>query len=519
MKATRTRPDIMSQKSIVSTSSIYASQAGVKVLEKGGNIADAAIATSAVLAVTQNNLCGLGGDGFALLRLNGKIVSINSSGKSSKNINRDVYHKKGLKSIPYMGNMAAITVPGLAGLWQELEKQSTIETKELLSYSIKIAREGFPVTHNYARSIEVTLRRAKDKNFRETFSNGGLPPLQGDIFFQEDLASTIESLSNDGLDSFYRGNYADRLSKAFQKSGIAIDGEDLSKHHAIAEKPLKSKYEDRDIYELQPNSQGATVNFNLNSLKFMDDKNLGREELIMKSHLIANKFRRKYIGDPHKMPLPQNYLDESFYWNVVDMPDSRIPSSGKDGDTTYFTIANGEGDAISMIQSNYTGFGSAVVPEGTGFSMQNRGSYFSLDENHHNALEPEKRTFHTLCACMVERNGEFEYSIGTMGGDIQPQVHANKIHELIDLGLTPQEAIDLPRINMPANIYENPDILSFEEGAKFSYDPSKYFKRLRVTDYLDSSHGHCQIIKRGENGTLFGGADPRGDGFALSPVF
>ena len=216
----RTRPDVMSLNAMVSTSSIYASRTGVKVLEDGGNIADAAIATSAVLAVTQNNLCGLGGDGFALLRMNGKIVSINSSGKSSRNINAEMYGKKGMNSIPYMGPLAAITVPGLVGLWQELERHSSMDTKDLLKYAIKIAREGFPVTHNYARSIELTLRRTRDRNFRETFSSNGLPPLQGDVFFQEDLASTIESLSNDGLDSFYKGNFADKLSKAFQKSAL-----------------------------------------------------------------------------------------------------------------------------------------------------------------------------------------------------------------------------------------------------------------------------------------------------------
>lgn len=515
----RTRPDIMSLSAMVSTSSIHASRTGIKVLEDGGNIADAAIATSAVLAVTQNNLCGLGGDGFALLRMNGKIISINSSGKSSRNIDAEAYVKKGMNSIPYMGPMAAITVPGLVGLWEELEKHTSMDIKELLKYAIKVAREGFPVTHNYARSIEVTLKRTKDRNFRETFSGNGLPPLQGDVFFQEDLATTIESLSNDGLDSFYRGNFADKLTKAFKKSEVVIDEYDLSKHRAIVQEPLKSMYEDRVVYELPPNSQGATVNFNLNSLKFMGDDDLSNEEKIMKSHLIANRFRRTYIGDPEKMPLPSSYLDESFYWKVVDSQGGNNPASGKDGDTTYFTIANTEGDAISMIQSNYTGFGSTVVPEGTGFSMQNRGSYFSLDPAHHNFLQPEKRTFHTLCAGMIERNGEFEYSIGTMGGDIQPQVHVNKIHEMIDLGLTPQEAIDLPRINIPANIYEEPDLLIFEEGASFSYDLSKYFKRMRQTPYLDSSHGHCQIIKRGENGVLFGGADPRGDGFALSPLF
>ncbi|MHB1440467.1 MAG: gamma-glutamyltransferase family protein [Cuniculiplasma sp.] len=515
MNGVRTRPDIMSRKGIVSTSSIQASMTGIKILNSGGNIADSAIGTSAVLAVTQNNLCGLGGDGFALLRKNNKVISINSSGKSSRNIDADIYEKRGLKSIPYHGSLAAITVPGLVGLWIELEKHASFEIRDLLADAIKISREGFPVTHNYAKSIEATLKRTGDKNFIETFSNNGMPPMQGDIFYQEDLANIFQNLSDEGLESFYRGDLADKMVGAFKSSEIVIDSQDLRDHHAIVGRPISSDYEDRTVYELPPNSQGAAVNFNLNALKYMEDERITREEKLIKSQLISNKFRRQYIGDPDRMPLPQNFLDESFFSKIKEEDLNGKSASGKDGDTTYFAIATENGDSISMIQSNYTGFGSACVPTGTGISMQNRGSYFSLDPDHHNFLEPSKRTFHTLCACMIEREGQFEYALGTMGGDIQPQVHVNKIYEMINLGLSPQESIDLPRMSIPANIYEDPDLLVYENGKTLDFDINKYFKKFHQTNYLNSAHGHCQIIKMGENGTLFGGADPRGDGFAM----
>jgi gamma-glutamyltranspeptidase/glutathione hydrolase len=512
----RTRPEVMSEKAIVSTSSIQASLTGNKILNDGGNVVDAAIATSAVLAVTQNNLCGLGGDGFALLRIKGEVVSLNSSGKSSKNVNADIYKKLGMDMIPHSGPLAAITVPGLVGLLKELyENYASKDIQELLAPAIKFAHEGFAITHNYSRSLHLTLRGTKDEQFHETFSKDGYAPGVGDIFRQKDLANVFKALSENGFDDFYQGNLADKLEKSFKKSGILIDSDDLHEHKVLKQKPVASEYEGRTVYELPPNSQGATVNFWLNSIKFMDDEKLEPDELLLKSGLIANKFRRRYIGDPEIMNLPDNFLTESFYRKLLEEENLGMNSKGKDGDTTYFTIANTEGDAISMIQSNYTGFGSAVVPEGTGISMQNRGSYFSLDPTSHNYLEPRKRTFHTLCACIIEREKNFEFSLGTMGGDIQPQIHVNMIYNLINRGLGPQESIDLPRMNFPASIYETPDLLLFENGREIKEYMFKMFRRIKETSYLNSAHGHCQIIKQGENGVLQGGADPRGDGFAI----
>lgn len=504
----------MSQKGIVSTSSLQASLAGVKIIERGGNVCDAAIATSAVLSVTQNNLCGLGGDGFALLRNDKGIVSINSSGKSSRNINAEIYEKKGLSKIPYQGKLAAINVPGLVGLWIELYRNATMELGELLEPAIALAKNGFPVTHNYAKSIEVTLRHTKDKNFINTFSSSGNHPLVGDIFYQEDLAVMLNRLSEEGLDSFYRGNVADFLVKSFAKSDVVIDVQDMKGHKALVDKPLSTEFEDRTIHELQPNSQGATVNFTLNVLKTMDDEKNSNWKM-MKAMLIGNKFRNHFIGDPERLKLPNNFQSPDFVQRIVEMEESDESKPGREGDTTYFTIALEDGSAISMIQSNYTGFGSTVVPEGTGFSLQNRGSYFSLDPNHHNFLEPNKRTFHTLCAGMIERGNEFEFSIGTMGGDIQPQIHISMINNLILKAFTPQESIDLPRINFIGSIYEKPSQLIFEDPELVTKEMLGIFKDYKFTGQLSSSHGHCQIIKRNENGVLMGGADPRGDGFAI----
>jgi Gamma-glutamyltransferase len=510
----RTRPDVMSLRGIVSSSSIQSSLVGAKILESGGNIADAAIATSAVLCITQNNLCGLGGDGFALLKFKGNLSSLNSSGKSSHNISSSIYERKQMKQIPHTGPLAAINVPGLVSLWIELYKKSTMEFRDLIKPAISLARNGFPVTHNYAKSLEVTLKHTTDKNFIETFSRNGSHPLTGDIFYQEDLATVLDEMAEEGPDTFYRGRLSERLVKAFEKSEVCIDSEDMSSHTSILSSPVASEFEDRVVYELPPNSQGSAVNFSLNTMKMMNES--GADDLTyLRSALYGNTFRRTYIGDPERMPLPENFESEDFIRKVLDSDITNHNEQKPDGDTTYFTISTEDGDAISMIQSNYTGFGSTVVPEGTGISLQNRGSYFSLNPENHNFLEPGKRTFHTLCACMVERENEYEYSIGTMGGDIQPQIHLAMLLNLIRKGMSPQEAIDAPRLNFTGSIYEEPSMLIFENESMITEEMLTLFKDRKYTGRFSSAHGHCQIIKRNENGVIMGGADPRGDGFAI----
>ncbi len=504
----------MSSKAVVSSSSIQSSMVGVQILERGGNVADAAIATSAVLCVTQNNLCGLGGDGFALLRNREKITALNSSGKSSHNASRDIYERQGLTNIPHSGSLAAITVPGLVGLWIELFKKSAMEFKDLLKPAIALARYGYPITHNYAKSIEVTLRHTKERDFIDTFSNNGKHPMAGDIFYQEDLAKTLTEIANEGPETFYRGHLADNLVKAFEKSNVILDSKDMSSHRALETNPVSSEFEGRTVYELPPNSQGSTVNFSLNALNLTGWR--GSDEWIyLEAALAGNKFRRKYIGDPDRMPLPDNFNDDSFVMKVMEDDDRPEGERKPDGDTTYFTIATEDGDSISMIQSNYTGFGSTVVPHETGFSLQNRGSYFTLNPDHHNTLEPEKRTFHTLCACMVERDKEYEFSIGTMGGDIQPQIHLSMLLNLIRKGMSPQESIDSPRLNFNGSIYEAPSSLFFESAELLTKEMLPMFTEKKYSGRFSSAHGHCQIIKRSENGVLIGGADPRGDGFVI----
>lgn len=524
----RTRPDAFSSRGVVSSSSQQSSLAGARVLENGGNVADAAIATSAVLCVTQNNLCGLGGDMFALIRMDGKpIVDMNGSGRASRNANIEYFRNKGLDKLPPRGEMAALTVPGIVDAWRTIHsKYATMEMKDLLAPAIKLASEGLPVTHNYHRSVEVTANHLGEYGWGEVFTPGGKVPEVGSLFKQKDLAQTLTAIATEGPESYYRGNLADRIIKGLDGTGTLLDGEDFRNHSTTLTKPLTTNFRGYDIYETSPNSQGATAILWLNLYELMEpDNNSDAEtkfEKAIKSGLLAYGERSRHITDPTHHSLPDDFCSKNYAENVLASSGdfSRISGERKDpGDTTYFNLADSEGNSLSVIQSNYMGFGSGIVPKGTGFVLQNRGSYFSLDPEHHNVLKPNKRTFHTLCASMAEKDGEFMFSAGTMGGDIQPQIHFQMITGLIDDGLDPQLVLDRPRWAFPHSIYENPGDMIVEAGL---YGTISSYRNnllgLKKIDEMSSQTGHAQIVQKNAFGVVVGGADPRGDGFSISAM-
>ncbi len=524
----RTRPNAFSSKGVVSSSSIQSSLVGSRILENGGNVADAAIATSAVLCVTQNNLCGLGGDLFALIRMNGHpIVDLNGSGRASRNANIDYFRSKGFENLPARGENAALTVPGIVDAWRIINKKfGTMEFKELLAPAIKIANEGVPVTHHYHGSIKATLPSLGAYAWGENFAPGGRIPEVGSIFKQRDLANTLTLIASDGPDSYYRGNLADKIIEGIEGMGVLLDSEDFRKHTSTMGEPLHTTYRDYDIYETSPNSQGATTLLWLNLFKLVHDgSNHGSERWFknaLETGLLAYSQRNLHIADPTERPLPDGFCSVAYAEKLLNESDSKAIMSGQridPGDTTYFTLADGDGNSLSVIQSNYMGFGSGIMPKGTGFVLQNRGAYFSLDPQHHNALKPGKRTFHTLCAAMAEKDGEFQFSAGTMGGDIQPQIHFQMITSLVDAGLDPQLTLDKPRWAFPFTIYEKPGDLKAEESLYRLI--SKYRKlpfKIQEVEDMSSHFGHAQIVLRNQFGVVEGGSDPRGDGVSVGVI-
>jgi len=517
----RSRPNSFSTKGVVASSSLFASAAGAKILEKGGNVFDAALATSAALAVTQNNLCGLGGDMFALLRSEqGNIVDINGSGRAFSKASIEFFREKGLKSIPARGPYAALTVPGLVSGWIEIHKRCTMELKDLLLPAFKLADDGFPVTQNYSESIELSARYlAQFDEWKNTFYRHSEPPTPGSVFKQPALAKTLKSLMEEGLDSFYRGYIADRIIRGLEGYDIPISPEDLRNHKAVVEEPLSTEFLGHTLFETAPNSQGATVLLWANMIEefYLEKGRMPDVVELINLGILSYEERDLSIADPLFHPLPKEFTTKDFARRILKM-EPKHSSSGKGtggGDTTYFAVADSEGQSVSMIQSNYMGFGSGIMPKDTGFVLQNRGSYFTLKENHHNSLAPNKRTFHTLCAAMLEKDGIFEASFGSMGGDIQPQLHIQILMGLIQNIRDPQSILDKPRWAFPYTIYEKPSGIICESDDLLHSIEGK-IKGLQCHNKgFSSEFGHAQIVSLTPEGVVVGAADPRGDGVSV----
>lgn len=504
------RPEIYSTKYVASSSSIYSSLSGARILKEGGTVGDAAISMSAVLAVTQNNLCGLGGDSFIMGRTGEDIFVINGSGKSSRNARADIFLDRGLKNIPARGPLSAINIPGLVKSWIDLwNKNGTMEFRDLLADAINLAENGFPVTQNYVNSVNASYYEGMDSEWIKIFNPGQIRA--GDLLIQKDLSRTLKTISEDP-ESFYSGELADKIVEGFRDKGIVIDEIDMKDHRSLMQNPLHVDFSGHTIYETPPNSQGSTL---LVWLRLYEEYGGGNLRKFFKAGLESMEFRRSMIGDPEMLQLDQSYFQREPGRNKNTVSGISNYREKEDGDTTYFTVANSEGDIISMIQSNYMGFGSLIIPSGTGFIMQNRGSYFSLDRKNHNFLEPQKRTFHTLAACIGMKDGLPAFSLGTMGGDVQPQVHALLIKNMVENGMKAQKSVEEPRAVFPGTIYESSDTLYFEEGFRGVEEIQDLFRSIKKIPYGDSRFGHAQVIRFLENGVLNGGADLRGDGYSI----
>ena len=523
----QTRSTVMVRNAAVTSSHQLASYHGSRTLDKGGNIFDALIATSSVLTVVQNNLNGLGGDLFALVRgKDGKIRDLNGSGRSSENASIEAFWEKGVRRIPERGPLAAITVPGIVEAWREINsKYGTMEISELLRPAIDIAENGYPLTGKYVNSIKATSRvLGNQKGWTSLFMPGGKAPEPGEMFRQKHLAATLREIAEEGPESFYKGQLMERIVKGIQENDGILDEEDFRKHYSDWREPLKASYRGVDIYNTYPNSQGATVNLWVNMLNGYDGDLMSQNEektlpVFLETGLKAYMARSRYITDPEYHDLPQGFSTPSFAQKILEEPLENWksePGNEDKGDTTYFCLADAEGNSASVIQSNFMGFGSGLSPTDSGFILQNRGSYFSLNRDHHNSLEPHKRTFHTLLATMGITDGELSFVSGTMGGDIQPQVNIQMINRLVDRRMDVQDVLDYPRWAFYGTIYEKPSSLSVEHslmdtirGVDTGSLPVK-----EIPD-LTSQTGHAQAIVLGKKGGIYAGADPRGDGAAV----
>ncbi len=507
--------------------------AGLRVLQEGGNAVDAMVATNTVLAVTQPSLCGIGGDLFALFydAKTREVTYFNGSGRSAAAMT--IARVRGLDhaAMPELGPLT-VNVPGCIDAWEQaLARYGTRPMRELLAPAIDYAERGFPISHKLSGAIAAGLTRYADQpGWAANFAPGGRAPEPGSIYRQPALAETLRRIAEGGADEYYRGELGRRLVAGIRAVGGLLDEEDFARHRGDWMAPIQTDYRGYTVYNTAPNSQGLATLLALNILRGFDLAGAGFQSpralhLAVEAAKIAYAARDRHITDPafHDIPtrelLSDAWADEARRRIDPDRASAPPPPDPHDvtrGDTTYFAVADGAGNLVSCIESNYMGFGSGVVVDGVAF--QNRGAYFSLDPQHPNRLEGRKRTMHTLMASLAFRDGRPRLVFGAMGGDAQAQINLQGITHVIDFGRNMQDAIEDPRFVFGRPRGGGTPVLHLEPRY-----PDGVIEALRdlghpveVTAPWNPLMGHAQgiIIGPDDPPALLGGGDPRGDGYA-----
>ena len=541
------RPSIRAQNGVVSTPHHLASAAGVAVLQRGGSAVDAAIAANAVLCVAYPHMAGLGGDGFWLISAPGAdgVQAIDASGPAASAATLDYYRSRSVNGeIPARSPLAALTVPGAVEGWRLAhERYGKLPWDSLFDAAIGYARDGVAITRSLADWLaqdEPILR--KQPRTAAIYLPNDRVPRDGERLVQSDLARSFERLGREGARAgFYEGDVAQRICAAVQPEGSPLTPEDFAAYWAQWVEPLTTTYCGYDVYEMPPATQGFTALQIFNLLDGFDVTSWGEGTAEYYHHMaesvkVAFADRDEWLTDPRFVDIPlermisKPYADERR--SLIDperaLDINTVPAGipyprpherrAPEGDTCYFCTADKDGMVVSLIQSIYHDFGSTVVGGDTGIILQNRGAFFSLDENHPNHLEPGKRTFHTLAPAMLFKDGEPYLAFGSMGGEGQPQSQAAMVTRILNFGYDVQQAIEAPRWLMGRTWGTPSRDLSLE--GRISDEVVRELKRRgqpvqMVTDWNDNM-GHAQAIRidRGQ-GFLEGGADPRGDGAAL----
>ena len=509
-------------KNIVSTSQPLASQAGLRMILKGGNAIDAAIASAIALTVVEPTMNGMGSDAFAILWDGKKLVGLNASGRSPAAWTFEQFSHH--KSMPLFG-WDSVTVPGAVSAWVELsQRYGQLAFKELFEPAIEYAENGFLVSPRTAEIWKLALRPFTNKqlfpDFHDAFIPNGGSPKTGTLFKLPVQARSLRLIAETEGDSFYHGELAKKIVNHAEKTGGYITLEDLENHRISWEQLLDIEYNEVKLHEIPPNGQGIAALNMLGILKHFDISNFAPDSsealhLQIEAMKIAFSDAHRYVSDPETLEFdPSNLLKAKYLKkrarlvnrNLAQIYNAGIP---KHGDTVYLTTADAEGKMVSFIQSNYLGFGSGIVIPNTGISLQSRGSGFSLLEGHPNQVGPNKRPFHTIIPAFVTKKGKPLMSFGVMGGPMQPQGHVQLMIRVFQYKQNPQTALDAPRWRF----IEDLDVY-LEPGF-----PSEALNELRHLGHHTSikeytAFGGGQIIYRLEDGYL-GASDWRKDGQAV----
>jgi gamma-glutamyltranspeptidase/glutathione hydrolase len=456
-----TRSEVIAQNGMAATSHPLATQVALDILKQGGNAIDAAIAANATLGLVEPTGNGMGGDLFAIIWdvKTKKLYGLNSSGYSPKDLTLDYFEKNNLKNIPAYGPLP-VTVPGCVDGWFEMHKKfGKLSMKKNLQPAIDYARNGFPMAELIAYYMERSAHFLKKyPNFKEVWMPNGRTPKKGEVFKNPYLANTLEKIADKGRDAFYKGDIAKTIVNFIKEQGGFLSYDDMANYHAEWVEPYSTNYRGYDVWELPPNGQGIAALQILNILEAYDLKSMGfgSKEYVhffVEAKKLAYEDRAKYYADMNFSKVPVDKLISKEYANerrklINENRAARTYDAGEleQGNTIYMTVADKEGNMVSLIQSNYRGMGSGMVPPGLGFMLQDRGELFSLEKGHANVIEPRKRPFHTIIPAFVTKDGKPFMSFGVMGGSMQPQGHVQILVNMIDFGMSLQEAGDAPRI-------------------------------------------------------------------------
>jgi len=517
------RHAVFARNGMVATSQSLAAQAGLDILRSGGNAIDAAIATAACLTVVEPTSNGIGGDAFALVWSEGKLHGLNASGPSPGSISIEKLVAAGLKEIPRHG-VIPVNVPGIPSAWVALsERFGKLPLTQVLQPAIVYAEKGFPVSphvHSLWKSSFEMFSKVKGEEFQswfEVFAPEGRAPHMGEMWRSQGHAETLQSIAETKGEAFYRGYLAEQMDAFMQKHGGFLRKEDLAAYKPEWVDPIKVNYRGYDVWEIPPNGQGLVALMALNILKgfeFPEKDSIDTYHKQIEAMKLAFADGLCYISDPRYMGtsaealLSDTYAEER---RKLISDTARLPEAGRPpaGGTVYLAAADGEGNMISFIQSNYNGFGSGIVIPGTGISLHNRGKDFSMDPSHANALQPGKKAFHTIIPGFLTKDNVPIGPFGVMGAYMQPQGHVQVIMNTIDFALNPQAALDSPRWRwIEKNVVEVEPNFPDHIAQALIRKGHHIVKALNVMPF-----GRGQLIWRDpQTGVLIGGTEPRADG-------
>jgi len=534
-----TRSVTVARHGMVAAAHPLAVQVGIDVLKRGGGAVDAAIAVNAALGLMEPVSAGLGGDLFAMVwdPTKGKLVGLNGSGRAPLALTPAKVPAQTDGTIPPYSPYSW-TVPGCADAWFDLHTRfGRLPMKDLLAPTIAYAKEGVPVPQVIAGSWARSVAQFKDTpGFAEVFLAGGNAPAEGEPFANPALARTLEILAAEGRDAYYRGRIAEKIVAYSKRVGGFFAMEDFARHTSEWQEPISTTYRGVTVWELPPNGQGLAALEMLNILERFDLKALGRDnpdfwQIMVEAKKLAFADRARCYADPAFFPAPlAALLDKGYAAKQAARIDMRRAARSvepgnpalRHGDTTFLVTADDRGMMVALIQSNYTGFGSGYVVPELGFGLQDRGALFSLEAGHPNVLAPGKRPFHTIIPAFLGRDGKPQMAFGVMGGDMQPQGHAQIVVNVVDFGMNLQEAGDAPRFyhtedsEPTGTVMTNGGILSLELGVPEEVRQALLRRGHKLVEASASVFGGYQAVWRDPaTGVYFGASESRKDGCAM----